>query len=149
MSTFYYWEDFTAGSTFTLGERIVTEEEIIAFAKQFDPQPFHTNKEAAAASHFGGLVASGWHTAAITMRIMVDEYLASSSSMGSPGIDNLRWLKPVRPGDTLKVSMDIVSTRASQSRPNMGTVNSLWRVHNQHGEEVMTMEGVTMFGRRP
>lgn len=149
MGTLQYWEDFTAGSTMALGERIVTEEEIIAFAKQFDPQPFHINKEEADASHFGGLIASGWHTAAMTMRMMVDGCFANSSSMGSPGIDNLRWLKPVRPGDTLAVTMEVVSTRASQSRPYMGTVNSIWRVTNQHGEEVMTMEGVTMFGRRP
>lgn len=144
----YYWEDFKVGDIAALGERTVDKEEVIAFATAYDPQPFHVDEAAAAQSMYGGLIASGWHTAAMVMRMMVDSYLGRSASLGSPGIDNLRWLKPVRPGDTLKGRRVVLETRASQSRPEMGVVKMRWEVSNQKDELVMTMEGYGMFKRR-
>ncbi|MCW5621988.1 MAG: MaoC family dehydratase [Burkholderiales bacterium] len=144
----YYWEDFKVGDIASLGERTVDRDEVIAFATAYDPQPFHVDEAAAAQSMYGGLIASGWHTAAMVMRMMVDSYLGRSASLGSPGIDNLRWLKPVRPGDTLKGRRVVLETRASQSRPEMGMVKMRWEVSNQKDELVMTMEGYGMFKRR-
>lgn len=145
----YYWEDFKVGDIDSIGERVVDRDEVIAFATAYDPQPFHIDEAAAAQSMYGGLIASGWHTAAMVMRMMVDSYLGRSASLGSPGIDNLRWLKPVRPGDTLKGRRVVLETRASQSRPEMGMVKMRWEVSNQTDEMVMTMEGYGMFKRRP
>ena len=144
----YYWEDFKVGDVGPIGERVVTKEEVIAFAKAFDPQPFHIDEEAAKQSVFGGLIASGWHTVGMVMRMMVDSYLNDSASLGSPGVDNVRWLKPVRPGDTIRAWRKVLETRASKSRPDMGMVKTLWEVLNQDGELVMTMEGYGMFQRR-
>ena len=144
----YYWEDFRVGDSFSMGERMVNKDEIIAFATAYDPQPFHIDEEAAQKSIFGGLIASGWHTCALVMRMMVDSYLRDSASLGSPGVDNVRWLKPVRPGDTLRAQRHVVETRASQSKPNIGIVKSRWEVFNQKDELVMTMEGYGMFERR-
>ena len=121
---------------------------MLAFASAFDPQPFHLDDAAAKASVFGGLSASGWHTCAMVMRMMCDGYLNDSTSQGSPGIDNLRWLKPVRPGDTLRVRMTTLEARVSAKRPQIGLVRSAWAVFNQHDEQVMSMEGWGMFGRR-
>lgn len=132
-----------------MGKRTVTEEEIIAFGKQFDPQPFHVDPEAAKASMFGGLVASGWHTCSMMMRMVVDGLMSEASSMGSPGVDNVRWIAPVRPGDTLSVSYVTTKVRASASRPGLGMVWSHWKAINQRGELVCTVDGVGMFGRRP
>ena len=144
----YYWEDFKAGEVHPLGEKRVDKEEIIAFAKQFDPQPFHVDEAAAEASMYGGLIASGWHTVALVMRMMCDSYMLDSASLGSPGVENLKWLKPVRPGDTLRAQRTTLEARASASRPEMGLVKTRWEVFNQNGEPVMTMEGYGMFGRR-
>jgi len=144
----YYWEDFKAGETFAMGERRVERDEVIAFARDFDPQPFHIDEAAAKQSIYGGLIASGWHTVGMVMRMMCDSYLNRSASLGSPGVDNVRWLKPVRPGDTIRAQRTVVEARASQSRPDMGLVKSRWEVFNQHGELVMTMEGYGMFQRR-
>jgi acyl dehydratase len=144
----YYWEDFKAGEVLQLGEKRVDKEEIIAFAKQFDPQPFHVDEAAAKASMYGGLIASGWHTVALVMRMMCDSYMLDSASLGSPGVENLKWLKPVRPGDTLRAQRTTLEVRASASRPEMGLVKTRWEVFNQTGEPVMTMEGYGMFGRR-
>lgn len=144
----YYWEDFKVGDTFPMGQVVVDKDEIIAFATAYDPQPFHTDEEAAKKSIFAGLIASGWHTCALVMRMMVDSYLRDSASLGSPGVDNVRWLKPVRPGDTIRAQRHVMETRASQSKPNIGIVKSRWEVFNQKDELVMTMEGYGMFERR-
>lgn len=144
----YYWEDFKAGETFPMGERVIDRDEVMAFARQFDPQPFHIDEAAAKRSIYGGLIASGWHTVAMVMRMMCDSYLNQSASLGSPGVDNVRWLKPVRPGDTIRAQRTVLESRASQSRPEMGLVKSRWEVFNQDGELVMTMEGYGMFRRR-
>lgn len=144
----YYWEDFKPGDTFPMGERAMDRGEMMAFARQFDPQPFHVDEAAAKRSMYGGLIASGWHTVAIVMRMMCDSYLNQSASLGSPGVDNVRWLKPVRPGDTIRAQRTVLESRASQSRPEMGLVKTRWEVFNQDGELVMTMEGTGMFQRR-
>ncbi len=144
-----YWEDFPVGSRRDFGGTTVSREAVIAFARQFDPQPFHVDEEAAKASLFGGLAASGWHTAALAMRMMCDAYLLESASLGSPGIENLRWLKPVYPGDTLGMKLTVLEARPMASRPHVGLVKSQWDVFNQHGDAVMTMQGWGMFRRRP
>ncbi|MBK1612602.1 dehydratase [Rubrivivax gelatinosus] len=148
MNKRYFWEDFAAGSVREFGATTVTREAILAFAGQFDPQPFHLDEEAAKHSLFKGLCASGWHTAAMTMRMMCDEYLLDAASLGSPGLENIRWKKPVYPGDTLSVRMEILESRPMASRPQVGLVRSSWTVLNQHAEPVMTMEGWAMFSRR-
>ena len=145
----YYWEDFQVGETTELGTQTVDREEIIAFAKQFDPQPFHVDEKAAKNSFYGGLIASGWHTCGIVMRMMCDAYLNQSASLGSPGVDSVRWLLPVRPGDTLRATRTILESRASSSKPNMGIVKNRWDVYNQNEDKVMTMEGYGLFARRP
>ena len=144
----YFWEDFKVGEVHPLGEKRVEKDEIIGFAKQFDPQPFHVDEAAANASVYGGLIASGWHTVALVMRMMCDSYMLDSASLGSPGVENLKWLKPVRPGDTIRAQRTTIEVRASASRPEMGLVKTRWEVFNQNGEQVMTMEGYGMFGRR-
>ena len=144
-----WWEDFEAGESADMGSHCFTEEEIIAFARQFDPQPFHTDPQAAARSAFGGLIASGWHTCAIGMRLMVENYVSRTVSLGSPGVDEIRWLKPVRPGDTLTYRRTVLESRASASRPGVGLVKQRWEALNQRGELVLSMEGWGMFGRRP
>jgi len=143
-----YWEDFQPGDTLEIGSHTFIEEEIIAFARQFDPQSFHTDPQAAKNSFFGGLIASGWHTCAIAMRLMVDKYIARSASLGSPGLDNIRWLAPVRAGDTITYRRKITAARASESKPGVGLVHTRWQALNQRGETVMTMEGWGMFRRR-
>ncbi len=145
----WYFEDFEVGKTIEVGSRTVTEEEIVDFAKQFDPQPFHIDKEAAEKSMYGGIIASGWHTCGMMMRLMVDGFLRESSSMGSPGVDEIRWIKPVRGGDTLTVTTTALETRPSSSKPDRGVVVTQWRATNQHGELVATVKGMGMFKRRP
>lgn len=144
-----HWEDFEVGSVRTFGAMPVTRDAVIAFASQFDPQPFHLDDAAAAASPFGRLAASGWHTCAMAMRMMCDAYLLDSSSLGSPGVDELRWLKPVYPGDTLSLRLEVLEARPMNSRPTVGLVKCRWHVLNQDGEAVLQMEGWGMFGRRP
>ena len=143
----YYWEDFPVGHHMDFGGAPVSREAVIAFASQFDPQPFHLDDEAAKLSLFGGLCASGWHTCAMAMRMMCDAYLLDCASLGSPGIDALRWLKPVFPGDTLRMSLDVLEARTMASRPGVGLVKSRWTMFNQHGDAVLTMEGWGMFRR--
>ena len=143
-----HWEDFPAGHVREFGATTVSREAVLAFAQAFDPQPFHLDDAAADASLFGGLSASGWHTCAMTMRMMCDAYLLDSASLGSPGIDSLRWLKPVRPGDTLRVRMEVLEARPMASKPHVGLVRCAWTVLNQHGTAVLTMEGWGMFRRR-
>lgn len=145
----YYFEDAAVGDVLELGSRTVSDAEILAFARDFDPQPFHIDPEAAARSIFGGIIASGWHTCALTMRLMVDSFLSRAASLGSPGVDNIRWLRPVRPGDTLTARIVVLETRASQSKPDRGAVRMRTEVTNQLGELVMTMESTGLIGRRP
>ena len=143
-----YWEDFKVGEVEKIVAKRVDKEEVVAFATQYDPQPFHVDEAAAKQSMYGGLIASGWHTCAMVMRMMCDAYMLQSASMGSPGIDNLKWLKPVRPGDTITARRTTLETRASKSKPDIGIVNNLWEVFNQDGELVMSMQGYGMFRRR-
>lgn len=142
------FEDFQVGQVREFGGRTVGRDEVLQFAAAYDPQPLHLDEAAAEASVLGGLSASGWHTCAMVMRMMCDDYLLNSTSQGSPGIDNLRWLRPVRPGDTLRVRMTVLEARESKSRPQIGLIRSSWAVFNQHGEQVLSMEGWGMFGRR-
>lgn len=145
----YYWEDFYVGQCLQLGQRHVTREEVLEFARRYDPQPFHTDEEAARGSIFGGLIASGWHTCAITMRLLCDQLLARAACIGSPGMDSIRWLKPVRPGDTLRAQWTVLEMRPSGSKPDRGLLRSRWEVFNQCGELVMTLESRAMYRRRP
>ncbi len=144
-----YFEDFYPGEQIELGSRQLTELEIIDFARQFDPQPFHVNHQAGQKSLFGGLVASGWHTAAIYMRLSVDNLLSQTDSLGSPGLEELRWPKPVYPGDTLSARMTVLECKESKSRPNMGIIRFSSEVSNQHGVVVMSLTGTGFFGRKP
>ncbi|HEY3066731.1 MAG TPA: MaoC family dehydratase [Methylomirabilota bacterium] len=144
-----YFEDFAPGDVVDLGQRRITKEEIIAFARQFDPQYFHLDEEAARKSIYGGLLASGWHTGSLTMRMLCDNLVNNLASMGSPGIDELRWLKPVRPGDTLSATWTVLQATPSRSKPDRGIVHALTEVRNQHGEVVLTMKGMSLIARRP
>jgi acyl dehydratase len=126
----------------------VTRDEIVDFAREFDPQPFHLDEVAAGRSIYGGLLASGWHTCAIHMRLMWDTFLKDTASLGSPGIDEIRWVLPVRPGDTLRARFTVVEAIPSRSKPDRGIVRSVSEVFNQHGEVVMTLRGLGMFARR-
>lgn len=144
-----YWEDFRVGEVLAMGSHTFSEEEIIAFARQYDPQPFHVDPVAAKDSFFKGLIASGWHTVAIAMRLTVQSYLTRAASLGSPGVDNVRWLAPVRPGDTISYRRVVLDSRASGSKPGVGLVRSRVEALNQDGQTVMTFEGWGMFGRRP
>ena len=137
MSQDRWFEDYVPGAVHDLGSVVVDEQEVIAFARQFDPQSFHLDKERAEKSAFGGLIASGWHTACMAMRLIVDHYLSEVSSEGSPGIDELRWLRPVRPGDQLSVRATILDARLSRSRPERGIVRSQIETLNQDKEVVM------------
>lgn len=146
--TWIHWEDFEAGEVIDLGEYHVTRDEILEFAERYDPQPFHTDEDAARDSIYGGLIASGWHTCAMMMRLLCDAVLVEAESMGSPGVERVRWLKPVRPGDTLRGTMEVVETRPSRSKPDRGIIRSHWEIHNQDDDLVMTMEGMGMYRRR-
>ncbi|MDB5823244.1 MAG: MaoC family dehydratase [Herminiimonas sp.] len=145
----WHFEDFKVGDSLEVGSYTIGEEEIISFARQYDPQPFHVDREAATKSIYGGLIASGWQTVLIMMRTMVDNFLNDSSSQGSPGVDELRWLRPVRPGDTLTFSTTVLTVKPSNSKPDRGIVQSEWSAKNQSGEVVATMKGMNIFLRRP
>lgn len=142
------FEDFAPGEIVTFGAYEVTKEEIIAFASQFDPQPFHLDEEAGKASMLGGLAASGWHSCSIMMRMMFDGFMNGSTSLGSPGIDEVRWLKPVFPGDVLSVRREVLEARPSASRPDRGIVRFRFELMNQKGEVVMEQTNPILFGRR-
>lgn len=144
-----YFEDFHPGQVIDLGTRTFTEGEIVDFARQFDPQPFHVDRDAASSSHFGGIVASGWHTCSVLMRQIVDGLLLRTVSHGSPGVDEIRWLAPVRPGDTLRMSMRVLEAVPSKSKPDRGVLKCEYQGVNQHDEVVVTMKTLGMFGRRP
>jgi acyl dehydratase len=148
MAIKYYWEDLTVGSVRELGSASLTVEEIKDFAAKFDPQPFHLDEEAARHSMFGALCASGWHTCAVAMGLTVRNFLLEAASLGSPGLESLKWLKPVYPGDTLRLRHVILESRPLRSRPDVGMVRSRWEMTNQNDEPVMQMEGYGMFRRR-
>ena len=135
-----YLEDYTVGSAAEIGAVRVTEDEILTFAKRYDPQPFHTDPEQAKRWPYGGLIASGWHTASMMMRVIVDEFIDPETSLGSPGLGPIRWKLPVRPGDTLRVRARIVDSRVSRSKPDRGTLTFEVDVLNQNGDVVMTVE---------
>lgn len=143
-----HWEDLQPGSVRELGSTSVDAEEIKEFARRYDPQPFHVDEEAARDSIFGGLCASGWQTCALAMRLSVDNFLRHSTSQGSPGLDNIRWLKPVYPGDTLTLRYVVTESKPMSKRPDMGLVRARWEMFNQRGEQVLQMEGWGMFRRR-
>ncbi len=140
-----WWEDLQVGEVRDLGTISPTREEIIAFASQFDPQPFHLDDEAGKASVFGGLSASGWHTCGMAMRLMVTNFLHQTSSLGSPGLESLKWLKPVYPGDVLRLQHTITDKRPMSKRPDVGLVRTVWEMFNQRGDKVLHMEGHGMF----
>jgi acyl dehydratase len=144
-----YWDDYEVGQKFALGSTSFTEQEIVDFARQFDPQPFHIDPAAAQASMYGGIIASGWHVASKMMRLFVDNYVDRRTALGSPGVDELRWLKPVRGGDTLTGWVVCADKVPSKSRPTMGVIHERWEVSNQKGELVMTAKGINMVRRRP
>jgi acyl dehydratase len=143
-----YWEDFRVGETTELGEVEVSREEMLEFAQRFDPQPFHVDEDAAAASPFGGLIASGWHTAALFMGLFVRAILLDSASMGSPGVEELRWTAPVRPGDRLTARVTVTDVQPSSVRPDRGTVFTESEVLNQDGVVVLTLRARGFFARR-
>jgi acyl dehydratase len=145
---FLYFEDFEPGTVFDLGARTLAKEDIVAFASEYDPQPFHVDEEAARESAFGGLIASGWHTGSVFMRLYADALLSRAAAMGSPGVEELRWLKPVRPGDTLTARVTVLDTTPSSRNPKRGTVHLFSEVENQRGETVMTMKARGLFARR-
>lgn len=142
-----FFEDFAAGQVYELGSRTVTEDELVDFARQWDPQPFHVDPEAAKQSVFGGLIASGWQTGAIWMRMYVDAMLGSAAR-GSPGIEELRWLAPVRPGDTLSGRLTVLEATPSATKPDRGTIRIRGEMVNQDGVTVMAMTSRGHFGRR-
>ena len=144
-----YFEDFVVGQSVELGTYQFTAESIIAFASAYDPQVFHVDPERARQSMYGGLIASGWHTSAVYMRLLVDGLLGQAASLGSPGLDSLRWLKPVRPGDTLTARITFIDCRLSNTRPDRGIVRSRGEMTNQHRELVMQVEAINFFSRRP
>ena len=144
-----YFEDFPIGKRREFGSRSVTEEEIERFARDFDPQSFHIDRAAAEASMYGGLIASGWHTCSIAMRLICDGFLLDSASLGSPGVDEVRWKKPVRPGDVLTLFATTTIAKPSTSKPDRGVLTNRIELVNEHGEVVMTMLAMTMIGRRP
>ena len=144
-----YWDDYEIGQKFDLGSTSFTADEVVDFARQYDPQSFHVDAGAARQSMFGGLIASGWHVTAKLMRLFVDNYVDQRTALGSPGVDEVRWLKPVRPGDTLNAWVECAGKVPSKSRPEIGIVHEHWRATNQKGELVMTLKGTNMVRRRP
>ena len=140
-----FFEDYEEGQVLQLGTIKVKQEEVIEFARRYDPQFFHTDPERAQESIYGGLIASGWHTASLAMRLLVEGYLSSSSSIGSPGINELRWLQPVFPGDLLRVRLTVLESRISHSSPERGIVTSLVEIFNQKDLCVMSCKPVNFF----
>ena len=145
-----YFEDYALGTTYDCGSVSIDQAGIIAFAKEFDPQPFHVDPAAAAAGPFGGLIASGWHTAVLVMRLLVEQYLSEEASLGSAGLDELRWPHPVRPGDTLRARATVIESRRSLSKPDRGIIKTLVEAVNQDGRTVMRATAINfMLGRPP
>ena len=149
MSDLVHFEDVEVGQTQRFGRYEVTAEEIVGYARQFDPQPFHLDEEAGRRSQFGGLIASGWHTGAILMRMICDSSIAGHATNGAIGFDELKWLRPVRPGDVLSAETVVVEKVESRSRPDIGVVKVAGRVLNQTGEAVMSLTSLVLYRRRP
>ena len=144
-----YFEDFPPGDVRESPPRTITREEMVEFARQYDPQPFHLDDEAAKKTIYGGLIGSGWLTVSVMMRLLWDTMLKDTVSLGSPGSDEIRWLKPVRPGDTLRVVAEVLETRLSTSKPDRGIVRVRYTTLNQRDETVMTLIGNQLLSRRP
>ncbi|MBM3555802.1 MAG: MaoC family dehydratase [Alphaproteobacteria bacterium] len=144
-----YLEDIVPGRIFTAGPYVLEREELIAFARDYDPQPFHLDEAAAAKTPYGGLIASGWQSVGILMRLIVEAFVGRTISMGSPGVDEVRWLKPVRPGDRLSARVTCVEQIPSRSKPDRGICKFVYELVNQDGEVAVRMKGMGMFGRRP
>jgi acyl dehydratase len=144
----YSYEDFNVGDAVQLSAHTFSREEIVGFAGRYDPQPFHLSEAAGEASHFGGLVASGWNTCSAMMGILVRDMLADSTSMGSPGLDNIRWIKPVYVGDSVRLTVRVLDKRISKSKPDRGIVATRWEAHNQNGDLVLTVDSSALFGLR-
>ncbi|MCZ2404749.1 MaoC family dehydratase [Paenarthrobacter sp. Z7-10] len=143
-----FFDDYRPGISVRYGHELVTESDVLRFAREFDPQTIHTDPSAAASGPFAGLIASGWHTTAIMMRVFATQFLNDAASLASPGVDELRWLRPVRPGDTLAVRFTIVSARVSTSKPDRGIVHTNVEMLNQDDEPVLTMTAMNMLRRR-
>jgi acyl dehydratase len=143
-----YFEDYMPGSVFEYGEIRVGEAEILEFARRYDPQFIHVDPDAAARGPFGGLIASGWQTASLMMRLLVDQFLPATASLGSPGIDELRWLRPVRPGDAVRIRVTVLDATRSRSKPDRGIVRTLIEVLNQHDEVVMSLKPMNIIACR-
>lgn len=143
-----FWEDFHDGDIKEFGSYTITEEEIIEFAEKFDPQRFHINPVAAKETIFKGIIASGWHTCSLMMKMMCDEYVLRAASLGSPGLENIRWIKPVRPGDNLRMRTTVLNTRSMDSKPHIGLVHTLWECLNQNNEIVTSLDGWGMYLKR-
>lgn len=144
-----YFDDYVEGDVHDLGSIAVELDEVLSFARRFDPQTMHVDPEGAKKTPFGGLIASGWHTVSLMMRLYADHYLTHVASFASPGVDKLRWIKPVRPGDTLSVRVKVMKAVPSQSKPDRGVVTCDVEVDNQNGETVMTLTQVNFIGKRP
>ena len=138
-----FFEDFSPGEVTEFGDYLITEEEILEYARRYDPQPFHVDREAAAESMFGGLIASGWMTGSIMMRLLVEHFISPISGMGSPGVDEVRWPKPVRAGDRLRVRITTIEAKRSQSKPDRGIIQVQQEMINQHGDTVMSLRGTS------
>jgi acyl dehydratase len=143
-----YFEDAVVGLRREYGSVTIHHDDIVRFAREFDPQPFHVDEAAAARSPYGGLIASGWHTCALAMRAICDSFLVRAAALGSPGVDEIRWRTPVRPGDTLTCYGTVLEARPSRSKPDRGVVVTQTEMVNQHGEVAMTMRGMTLMRRR-
>jgi acyl dehydratase len=139
------WADFAPGQVLEAGPLTLSEDEIVAFARDFDPQWFHVDPARSAAGRHGGLIASGWHTCAVAMRLAVDTFLHDSESFASPGLAYLKWMHPVRPGDSLRLRADVIETRVARSNPRLGILRWRWRLANQEGRDVLDMEATSLF----
>jgi acyl dehydratase len=144
-----YFEDYVAGSVYEFGDFTVTEADVVDFAKRFDPQYIHTDPDRAKNGPFKGLIASGWHSGAILCRLMVDHYISHVASLGSPGVDEMRWLHPVRPGDKLRIRTKITETRLSKSKPDRGLVSCEVEMINQEDQPVMSLKITNLLSKRP
>lgn len=144
-----YFEDYPVGEVFEFGPIDVEEEEVLAFASRYDPQPMHIDREFAANGPFGGLIASGWHTLSLMMRLMVDHYSSTVGGLASPGVDEVRWTRPVRPGDRLTLRATVLEAIPSRSKPDRGVIRSLMEAVNQHGEVVASFKGMNLILKRP
>jgi len=144
-----YFEDFPPGTLIDCGSRVVSKEEIIRFAREFDPQPFHIDEAAAAKTHFGGVVASGWHSGSVSMRMVVDAVMQDSSCMGSPGIERLRWLKPLRADTFVNVKFRVLEAELSKSRPDRGRLKVVFELYDDKAELLMDSIAIVLFGCRP